>query len=204
MVEAKILNLAITDKGFVIILKPENNDKVIPISIATLEAQSIMTNLIEYKQERPLTHDLIKNIFTACDIRLINIIIDNIHIDTYFAKLLIEHNKKNIFIDARPSDAMALALRFKCPIFIEEHVIDKAGILLENGDELSSVPFVYQRFDTQEDAFIEKNTAATKKEENISANNRTKEEIKRLFEQAIKEERYEDAAKYRDELDKFN
>ena len=168
MVEAKILNLAITDKYFVVMLKPENTEKVIPISIATLEAQSIMTSLIGYKKERPLTHDLINKIFNTCNIKLVNVIIDNIHMDTYFAKLVIEYDKNNVFIDSRPSDAIALALEFKCPIYVEEHVIEKAGIILNNN------------------------------------NVKTKEEIQRLLDQAIKEERYEDAAKYRDELDKLN
>ena len=99
MVEAKILNLAITDKGFVVILKPEKSDKVVPISIAYLEAQSIMSSLIGYKIERPLTHDIVGSIFENYNIRLINVIIDNVHLDTFFAKLVIEHNAKNIFID---------------------------------------------------------------------------------------------------------
>ena len=119
--------------------------------------------------------------------------------DTYFAKLVIEYDKNNVFIDSRPSDAIALALEFKCPIYVEEHVIEKAGIILENVEEVSAVPFVYQRFDNEEEV--------SESEENNAVNNnnvKTKEEIQRLLDQAIKEERYEDAAKYRDELDKLN
>ena len=201
MIEAKILNLAITDKYFVVMLKPENTEKVIPISIATLEAQSIMTSLIGYKKERPLTHNLINKIFNTCNIKLLNVVIDNIHMDTYFAKLVIEYDKNNVFIDSRPSDAIALALEFKCPIYVEEHVIDKAGIILENGEEAPAVPFVYQRFDNNEEDVSELD------DNNNALNNnniKTREEIQRLLEQAIKEERYEDAARYRDELDKLN
>ena len=200
MVEAKILNLAITDKYFVVMLKPENTEKVIPISIATLEAQSIMTSLIGYKKERPLTHNLINKIFSTCNIKLVNVVIDNVHMDTYFAKLVIEYEKNNVFIDSRPSDAIALALEFKCPIYVEEHVIDKAGIILENGEESSAVPFVYQRFDSEEDISQIDNSNNNVVDSNI----KTKEEIQRLLDQAIKEERYEDAARYRDELDKLN
>ncbi|WP_157150294.1 bifunctional nuclease family protein [Brachyspira sp. SAP_772] len=200
MVEAKILNLAITDKYFVVMLKPENTEKVIPISIATLEAQAIMTSLIGYKKERPLTHDLINKIFNTCNIKLLNVIIDNIHMDTYFAKLVIEYDKNNVFIDSRPSDAIALALEFKCPIYVEEHVIEKAGIILENGEDTPAVPFVYQRFDSHDDeevSHLDNNNA-------VNSNIKTREEIQRLLDQAIKEERYEDAARYRDELDKLN
>ncbi|ASJ20492.1 bifunctional nuclease domain-containing protein [Brachyspira hampsonii] len=216
MVEAKILNLAITDKGFVVILKPEKSDKVVPISIAYLEAQSIMSSLIGYKIERPLTHDIIYNIFQNCNIRLINVIIDNVHTDTFFAKLVIEHNDKNIFIDSRPSDAIALSLKSKAPIFIEEHVIEKAGILLEENDNLMKVkegiPFTYQKFERDElrekngeNIFVKKEPEEINNTDNqqlnTKSNKKNKEELQKLLDQAVKEERYEDAAKYRDELD---
>ncbi|OEJ15236.1 hypothetical protein BFL38_13080 [Brachyspira hampsonii] len=216
MVEAKILNLAITDKGFVVILKPEKSDKVVPISIAYLEAQSIMSSLIGYKIERPLTHDIIYNIFQNCNIRLINVIIDNVHTDTFFAKLVIEHNDKNIFIDSRPSDAIALSLKSKAPIFIEEHVIEKAGIILEENDNLMKVkegiPFTYQKFERDElreknaeNIFVKKEPEEINNTDNqqlnIKSNKKNKEELQKLLDQAVKEERYEDAAKYRDELD---
>ena len=220
MVEAKILNLAITDKGFVVILKPEKFDKVVPISIAYLEAQSIMSSLIGYKIERPLTHDIIYNVFQNCNIRLINVIIDNVHTDTFFAKLVIEHNAKNIFIDSRPSDAIALSLKSKAPIFIEEHVIEKAGILLEENDNLMKVkegiPFTYQKFERDElkeknaeNIFVKKepeeiNNNIDNQQSNTNSNKKNKEELQELLDQAVKEERYEDAAKYRDELDNLS
>ena len=216
MVEAKILNLAITDKGFAVILKPIKSEKVVPISIAYLEAQSIMSSLIGYKIERPLTHDIVNSIFQNCGIRLINVIIDNVHIDTFFSKLVIEHNGKNIFIDSRPSDAIALSLKSKAPIFIEEHVIEKAGIILENSEGLmkvkDSIPFTYQRFDREdikennEESLIIQNDNSVN-EDNLDKdipkdnNKKNKEELQKLLDQAVKEERYEDAARYRDELD---
>ena len=219
MVEAKILNLAITDKGFVVILKPEKSDKVVPISIAYLEAQSIMSSLIGYKIERPLTHDIIYSIFQNCNIRLINVIIDNVHTDTFFAKLVIEHNAKNIFIDSRPSDAIALSLKSKAPIFIEEHVIEKAGILLEENDNLMKVkegiPFTYQKFERDElqekngdNIFVKKepeeiNNTDTQ-QSNTNNKKKNKEELQKLLDQAVKEERYEDAAKLRDRINSLS
>ena len=213
MVEAKILNLAITDKGFVVILKPEKSDKVVPISIAYLEAQSIMASLIGYKIERPLTHDIVSSIFQNCNIRLINVIVDNVHADTFFSKLVIEFNGKNIFIDSRPSDAIALSLKSKAPILIEEHVVEKAGIILEENDTLmkvkDSIPFTYQRFDRDElkengseNIFIKKDPEEINNSSNIKdSGKKNKEELQRLLDQAVREERYEDAARYRDELD---
>ncbi|TXJ12616.1 bifunctional nuclease family protein [Brachyspira aalborgi] len=201
MIEAKVYSLAITDKGFVVMLKPINSERVIPIFIDYLQAQSMATALFNYKMGRPLTHDLINSIFQKCNIRLVNIIIDNVHLDTYYSKLVIEHNGKNEFVDARPSDAIALALRFQVSIFVEEHVIEKAGMIIEdNGSKelemKSGIPYNYQVFD--------KEANSENKRRDIKLNNengaKTKEEIQKLLEQAVKEERYEDAAKYRDEL----
>lgn len=205
MIEAKVHSLAITDKGFVVMLKPINSERVIPIFIDYLQAQSMATALFNYKMGRPLTHDLINSIFQKCNIRLVNIIIDNVYLDTYYSKLVIEHNGKNEFVDARPSDAIALALRFQVSIFVEEHVIEKAGIIIEdNGSKelemKSGIPYNYQVFD--------KEANSENKRRDIKLNNengaKTKEEIQKLLEQAVKEERYEDAAKYRDELNNLN
>ena len=205
MIEAKVHSLAITDKGFVVMLKPINSERVIPIFIDYLQAQSMATALFNYKMGRPLTHDLINSIFQKCNIRLVNIIIDNVHLDTYYSKLVIEHNGKNEFVDARPSDAIALALRFQVSIFVEEHVIEKAGMIIEdNGSKelemKSGIPYNYQVFD--------KEANSENKRRDIKLNNengaKTKEEIQKLLEQAVKEERYEDAAKYRDELNNLD
>ena len=205
MIEAKVHSLAITDKGFVVMLKPINSERVIPIFIDYLQAQSMATALFNYKMGRPLTHDLINSIFQKCNIRLVNIIIDNVHLDTYYSKLVIEHNGKNEFVDARPSDAIALALRFQVSIFVEEHVIEKAGMIIEdNGSKelemKSGIPYNYQVFD--------KEANSENKRRDIKLNNengaKTKEQIQKFLEQAVKEERYEDAAKYRDELNNLN
>ncbi|WP_432632148.1 bifunctional nuclease domain-containing protein [Brachyspira sp.] len=204
MIEAKVHSLAITDKGFVVMLKPINSEKVIPIFIDYLQAQSMATALFNYKMGRPLTHDLINSIFKNCNIRLVNIIIDNVHLDTYYSKLVIDHNGKNILIDARPSDAIALALRFQASIFVEENVIEKAGMVLDDSGETakesdvkSGIPYNYQVFDKENSS---DNTKKDLKSNGNESGVKTKEEIKKLLEQAVKEERYEDAAKYRDEL----
>ncbi len=207
MIEAKVHSLAITDKGFVVMLRPINSERVIPIFIDYLQAQSMATALFNYKMGRPLTHDLINSIFKNCNIRLVNIIIDNVHSDTYYSKLVIDHNGKNIFIDARPSDAIALALRFQASIFVEEHVIEKAGMILEDNGEKNKevmengIPYNYQVFDKEISPENAKNDMKPNNNENSF---KTKEEIQKLLEQAVKEERYEDAAKYRDELNKLD
>lgn len=206
MLEAKILNLAITDKGFAIILKPIISRKVLPIFIAPLEAQSIMTGFLELSQSRPLTHDLIKNILDNCSVNIIHIVIESIQMDTFFAKIVIENNGKTISIDSRPSDAIALSLRAKAPIFIEEALLETTGLILEDNDSVinrkDTVPFKYQVFDKESDTKSDENK--TKHPEDFELDKLSRiEEIKRLLDLAIKEERYEDAARLRDELDKL-
>ena len=188
-------------------LRPINSERVIPIFIDYLQAQSMATALFNYKMGRPLTHDLINSIFKKCNIRLVNIIIDNVHLDTYYSKLVIDHNGKNEFVDARPSDAIALALRFQASIFVEEHVIEKAGMVLDDSGETaketdvkSGIPYNYQVFDKENS----ENTKKDLKSNNNENGAKTKEEIQKLLEQAVKEERYEDAAKYRDELNNLD
>ena len=120
---------------------------------------------------------------------------------------MIDHNGKNEFVDARPSDAIALALRFQASIFVEEHVIEKAGMVLDDSGETaketdvkSGIPYNYQVFDKENS----ENTKKDLKSNNNESGAKTKEEIQKLLEQAVKEERYEDAAKYRDELNNLD
>lgn len=206
MLEAKILNLAITDKGFAIILKPIISDMVLPIFIAPLEAQSIMTGFLGLNQSRPLTHDLIKNILDNCSANILHIVIESVQMDTFFAKIVIEHNGKTVSIDSRPSDAIALSLRAKASIFIEEALLETAGLILEDSDSIinirDTVPFKYQVFDKDSETGSAHSKANNS--DNIESNKIAKiEEIKKLLEIAIKEERYEDAVRYRDELDRL-
>lgn len=222
MLEAKILNLAITDKGFAIIMKTSKSKKVIPIFIAPLEAQSIMTGFIYLSQNRPLTHDLIKDIIDNCSIKVVHILIDSMQGDTFNAKIVLENNGKTILIDARPSDAIAISLRTKSPIFIEESVLDIAGILLDEAATNSSVketlPFTYQSFDKNASDDVSNNMTNNDKEKKIdklidklsagskTIENTTEEEIQRIKNElklAVKEERYEDAARLRDIIDKL-
>ncbi len=208
MLEVKIFNLAVTDKGFAIIMKPLDSDKVIPIFIAPLEAQSIMTGVLGFSQPRPLTHDLIKSILDISSAKVSHILIDNLQGDTYHAKIAIEIDDKTFLIDARPSDAIALSLRVKVSIFIEEHLIDKAGFVLEGSDvEIKdSIPFSYQVFNKEPDLLKRKDESDDDDDDSIldedsdGTNNQKIKDIERLLYKSISEERYEDAARYRDEL----
>jgi len=217
MLEAKIFNLAVTDKGFAIVIKPLKSNKVLSIFIAPLEAQAIMTSALGFNQNRPLTHDLIKNILDICEAHVLHIIIDSVQGDTFYSKIAIEHNNKTFLIDARPSDAIAVSLGYKVPIFINESLVDNLGFILEEGlesgvDPKDEIPFSYQVFTRESSATTKKNKNSNPLKgerfkptdstlEEIAISNQDKiEKIKNLLELAVKEERYEDAARYRDEL----
>ncbi|PIX35169.1 MAG: hypothetical protein COZ07_06685 [Candidatus Infernicultor aquiphilus] len=130
MIRVKISGVAIdpVTKGFVVILKDETETRWLPIWIGPYEAKMISLALEKIKPIRPLPHDLIKNILDSLSMIVTRVVISNIKENTYFAiiKLRLDHTEKEI--DARPSDAIALALRTNAPIYVTEEVLDKASI----------------------------------------------------------------------------
>jgi bifunctional DNase/RNase len=108
-----------------VVLKEENGERFLPIWIGINEANAIMMELESIKFERPLTHDLIKNIFSTLGIKLKKIEVSDLKHSTYYATLYIEHNGKEYEIDSRPSDAIAIALRLGSDIYVDEIVFDK-------------------------------------------------------------------------------
>lgn len=129
MIRVKISGVAIdpVTKGFVVILKDETETRWLPIWIGSYEAKMISLSLEKIKPLRPLPHDLIKNILDTLGIIVTRVVICNIKENTYFAiiKLRLDHTEKEI--DARPSDAIALALRVNAPIYVTEDVLNKAS-----------------------------------------------------------------------------
>ncbi|MBI4976479.1 MAG: bifunctional nuclease family protein [Spirochaetes bacterium] len=197
MVEAKIVNLAVTDKGFAIILKPKGNEKVIPIFVGTIEAQSISMVMLGLSQPRPLAHDLIKEMLNRFSVRLEKVIIDDLRSETFFAKLVLIRDDVAERIDARPSDAIAVALRTKSPIFIEEKVIEAAGILLEGANAKIFKDSIPGHHETDEQPAPEGEASRT-------VLKTKKEQLTAMLDEAVREERYEDAATLRDELNKLS
>lgn len=210
MLESKIVNLAITDRGFALILKPNDSEKVVPIFIATMEAQSIMIGFLGFEQQRPLSHDIFKDILVKCSIELKYVIITEIREDTFYSKIVIESRDGILEIDSRPSDAIALALRMKALIYLEEEVLDAAGIIIDESDSVDlgkSVPFNYQSFDFDQikenisaDTQLQERAKQKEKNDDENQNISEKEKLLKMLEDAVREERYEDAALYRDKL----
>lgn len=128
-VESVRINLATNQR--VVILKDEKGDRYLFIWIATAEAYSIAMELQGTSSLRPLTHDLLKTVIADLGAKLTSIIINDLNDDIFYARLVLDANGRHVEVDSRPSDAIALAVRAKVPIFVEERVLDHAGVTLQ-------------------------------------------------------------------------
>jgi uncharacterized protein len=132
-VESVRINLATSQR--VVILKDGQGDRYLFIWIATAEAYSIAMELQGTASLRPLTHDLLKSVIAELGARLTSIIINDLQDDIFYARLILDANGRHVEIDSRPSDAIALAVRTKVPIYVAESVLDHAGVTLQNAAE---------------------------------------------------------------------
>jgi len=112
----------------VVILKDTNTDRYLPIWIGPCEADAITIELQEMPPQRPLTHDLLKSVISELGGQVVHIMINELRSDVYYARIVINVNGKQVEIDARPSDAIALAVRVKTPIFVADPVMERAAI----------------------------------------------------------------------------
>ncbi len=135
MVEVKISSISLTQVGFAILLRSDNDDRVVPIFIGALETDSITSILSNKTPPRPKTHDLLVNILTSLETNIIRVVITELKNNTFYANIHLKTEQGVSLIDARPSDSIALALRAKAPIFIEENVLEEAGIVLSETEE---------------------------------------------------------------------
>lgn len=133
MVEVVIesLRVSLTNQQRIVVLRELNVDRYLPIWIGPYEAESITIALQEIEIARPQTHDLIKNIFNALDVRMLRVEITNLRDDVFYGSLVLDVNGQIINIDSRPSDALAIAVRTHVPILVARDVLDKAGIVPE-------------------------------------------------------------------------
>src|SRR5512137_2854352 len=125
--------------AYALLLIEENGDRRIPIIIGGFEAQAIVIKLENLEPPRPLTHDLIKTFADQFNIKISEVMIHKLEDGVFYSQLVCNNGEKEYSIDSRTSDAVAIALRFGCPIFITEDILDKAGITISPSDgEVSS------------------------------------------------------------------
>jgi bifunctional DNase/RNase len=121
-------------KSPIVILKEIDGEKTLPIWIGILEAQAIASELDGIKFSRPMTHDLLKNIFELLDVRVERIEVCDLKNNTYYALIHVIHKENEVAIDARPSDALALSLRVGAPIFVADSVIERSTQMNLSGE----------------------------------------------------------------------
>jgi bifunctional DNase/RNase len=185
------LSYSQTQSGaYALVLGEVNGRRRLPIIIGSFEAQAIAIEIEKMTPSRPLTHDLFKNFAQAYNIVIQEIIIYNLVDGIFYSKLICSDGKKVIEIDARTSDAIAMAVRFDCIIYTYEFILSTAGIVIEGND------FVYleNMSDVPEEKAV---TAATSGYASLST-----DELRTKLQEALMEEAYEKAAKIRDELNR--
>jgi uncharacterized protein len=187
--------------AYALILNEVDGERKLPIVIGAFEAQSIAIALEkEIKPPRPLTHDLFKSFADRFDIVVKQVIIHKLVDGVFYSSIICERDKIEEIIDARTSDAIALALRFAAPIFTYKNILDKAGIYLNaNPNDIEN-----QNSD-DEGVLSTPETFGLENENNASKNDYKKfslSELHEFLEMAVQEEDYEKAARIRDEISK--
>lgn len=168
--------------SYALVLAEETGNKRIPIMIGAFEAQAIALHLEELKPPRPLTHDLFLSFSLAYGVELKEVLINKLEEGIFYSELVFFREGETVRLDSRTSDAVALALRFKCPIYTTSEIIERAGIILQEKSGEENEP---------EDEVADD-------EESIET--KPSSELEALLAQAIANEDYETASQLRDEL----
>jgi len=180
------LSYSQTQNGaYALVLAEKNGNRRIPIIIGSSEAQSIAVQLEKLVPLRPLTHDLFVNFANEYEVRIKRVNIVKLEEGIFYSELVCERKGSKTIIDARTSDAVALALRFDCPIYTNESILDNAGIVLDE-DTKKSEPY----------------SQKTENKEKRNLSTYTTEELENILQDAIEKEDYEIASKIRDEINK--
>lgn len=169
------VTLDTTANRFVVILRDDVHNRWLPIVVGSSEAQAIALQMESIIPPRPLTHDLMKSLLDSIEARISRIVVSDLRENTYYAVVGVKLNGRSVEVDARPSDAIALALRSQAPIFVSDEVMRKASVSdkeTERGEE--------QRQPTDR-----------------------MERLNLELQRAVEDERYEDAARLRDEINAY-
>ena len=196
-IELEILGLTSSpsqSSSFALVLGEKKGNRRLPIIIGMHEAQAIAVEIERMKPARPMTHDLFKEFVVKFSIEILEIRIDDLKEGIYFAKIIATNNQVTYEFDARPSDAMAIAVRFGVPIFTNERIMKDSGILpseMEDNDEMSDIEKELEAALSSSEVYDKEGF------EEISL-----EDLNDMLGQALEDEDYEEAARLRDEINK--
>ena len=175
--------------SYAVVLGEVNGLRRLPIVIGGFEAQAIAVALERMQPSRPLTHDLMKNFMNAFNVELMEIVINDLQEGIFYSKLVCINEHDTVEIDSRTSDALALAVRFGCPIYTYDNILESAGILMEDTGKKkkSEVP-------------VEQPTSMSSSKENLSS--LSVDELETLLNEVLEQEDYLRAIAIRDEIKK--
>jgi uncharacterized protein len=177
--------------AYALILGEINGSRRLPIIIGGFEAQSIAIELEKIKTPRPLTHDLFKSLAKSFNIKINEVIINKFSEGVFYAVLVCTNGDIEMEIDSRTSDAIALALRFQCPVYTFESIMASAGIMIDEETEK-----------TQTSKKSSEMPSPSAEDEEVSYSQLSDAELKEMLDSAVDNEEYEKASRIRDELNK--
>jgi bifunctional DNase/RNase len=169
--------------AYALILAEENGNRRIPINIGGFEAQAIVVKLENLVPPRPLTHDLFLLFAHEFGITVLEVFIYKLEEGVFYSRLLCNNGEKEILIESRTSDAIALALRFGCPIYMTDDILDKAGIAITPSNTDETVDNILEPEKVKYDVY-------------------SNDELLKMIDEAVKTENYEKAAAIRDEMER--
>jgi uncharacterized protein len=176
--------------AYALILNETEGRRRLPIIIGTFEAQAIALELEHIKPPRPMTHDLIKSVIQGLNAWVKHVVINDLRDGTFFAEVVCENEGSEVAIDARPSDAIAIAIRFNATIYVNDHVLDEAGIAAENPADAE------ERESAAEPVYTPVDKPAGESSNPL-------DDLNRALDAAINDEDYEKAARLRDEIQRL-
>jgi uncharacterized protein len=180
--------------SFALVLGERDGDRRLPIIIGMFEAQAIAIEMEKITPNRPMTHDLFRSFAHEFKYNVEEIIISDLKEGVFFAKIICSGEYGKVEIDARPSDAIAISLRFNAQIYTYEKILAEAGIVLSDEEEIEEIAIKEVK---------EKKTSGSKPDKS-ALEDRSLEELNKMLEKAIEDEDYEKAARIRDEIGRRN
>ncbi len=190
LVQVDIIGLSTSPSSggaYALVLGEVDGSRRLPIIIGAFEAQAIALELEKIQPPRPMTHDLIRDLYDAVGGEVTDIVIDELREGTFFAKIRYTVNGSDEHLDSRPSDAVAVAVRVGAPIFVSEEVLEEAGIPIDEADVLAEI----------------ESSSEEEPEEREGEPKSDLERVQAALAKAISEENYERAASLRDEINKM-
>ncbi|HYG37470.1 MAG TPA: bifunctional nuclease family protein [Cytophagales bacterium] len=182
--------------SFALVLGEEKGNRRLPIIIGMFEAQAIAIEIEKIVPNRPMTHDLFKSFANSFKFSIKEIVISDLKEGVFYAKIVCTDGSKSVEVDARPSDAIAIGIRFNVPIFTFEAILSEAGIVLSESNEEEDIP---AKAESSKNIISSSKPSSTNSLKDFSF-----DKLKELLNEALEKEDYEKAAKIRDELNKRN